>query len=473
MPTVASNTRTANDADALDDAQVIPLSTQLFLVLEAERPRAGGARYGLAGTGEVLLGRGPARTLGRESDGGHTRLRLSLPASRVSGLHARLRNHGGHWTVQDLGSTNGTFLNGVRVTEATLKDRDLLEIGQVSLVFREALPTPVGAESELELGPATSELQVRTLLPLEEDRLRVLHSIARTKLPVLLLGESGTGKEVLARTVHALSGRTGSLVAFNSGGLSQSLLESQLFGHTRGAFSGATRDEPGLVRAADGGTLFLDEIGDMPPAAQVALLRVLQESEVLPVGSARPSRVDVRVIAATHRPLHQLSASGAFRPDLLARLHGHVHALPPLRHRREDLGILLADLLGTADPEQRIQRLAPDAARCLLSHPWPLNVRELGHVLTRAAVLVDDGVLRARHLQTEPFALELESASSAAPVSPPTLSASDQRLRSRLLELLSEKRGNVAEVARTMGKARMQVQRWLKRFAVDPAAYRN
>ena len=471
MPTAASNTRTANDADTADGTQIVPLSAQLFVVLEPERPRAGGARYSLTDTSEVLIGRGPERAARRQGGSGATQLNLSLPAPRVSSVHARLRNHRGHWSVQDLGSTNGTFLNGTRVSEAVLKDRDLLEIGQVSLVFREGLPTPAGIASEVELGSNASGVQVRTLLPLEADRLRVLGAIARTKLPVLLLGESGTGKEVLARAVHAESGRPGALVAFNSGGLSPSLLESLLFGHTRGAFSGATRDELGLVRAADGGTLFLDEIGDMPAAAQVALLRVLQESEVLPLGAARPSKVDVRIVAATHRPLHQLSAAGAFRPDLLARLHGHVHALPALRNRREDLGVLLADLLATLDSEQRIKRLAPDAARRLLAHSWPLNVRQLGHALTRAAALVQDGVLREQHLDTElTLPSELEAARESQPA---PLSEADERLRSRLLELLSAEQGNVAEVARAMGKARMQVQRWMKRFGVDPASYRN
>ncbi|HET9931600.1 MAG TPA: sigma 54-interacting transcriptional regulator [Polyangiaceae bacterium] len=472
MPTAATNTRTAKDPDTSDDAPVIPLGTHLFLVLEAERPRAGGARYSLAETNEVVIGRGPDRTVRRDRSGSGTRLRISLPSSRVSSLHARLRNHRGHWTIEDLGSTNGTFVNGIRVTEAVLNDRDSLEIGQVTLIFRDALGTPGGPARELELGPSTDGLQVRSLLPLEEERMRVLSAMARTPLPVLLLGESGTGKEVLARAVHAQSGRLGSLVGFNCGGLSSGLFESQLFGHTRGAFSGATRDELGLVRAAEGGTLFLDEIGDMPPAAQVALLRVLQEGEVLPLGTARPCRVDVRVIAATHRPLHQLSASGTFRADLLARLHGHLHTLPALRHRREDLGVLLADLLTELDPAQRIRRLSADAARSLLAHSWPLNVRQLRHALTRAAVLVEDGVLRRRDLDPEPFVLDSEpEASGAAPR--PALSASDEELRKRLLALLSAERGNVAEVARALGKARMQVQRWMKRFGIDPANYRD
>jgi transcriptional regulator with AAA-type ATPase domain len=470
MLNAVSLTRTASGTEAADGAQLVPFSTHLFVVLEPERPRAGGARYSLAATSEVLIGRGPERSARRQTHNGGTRLTLSLPASCVSSVHARLRNHRGHWTIQDLGSTNGTFLNGTRVAEAVLKDGDLLEMGHVAVIFREALLTPADTPMEVEVGASAKECQVRTLLPLEAGRLRVLSTIARTKLPVLLLGESGTGKEVLARAVHAQSGRSGPLIAFNSGGLSPSLLEAQLFGHTRGAFSGAARDELGLVRAADGGTLFLDEIGDMPPAAQVALLRVLQESEVLPLGAARPSKVNVRVIAATHRPLYQLSASGAFRRDLIARLHGHVHPLPALRNRREDLGILLADLLSTLDPEQRIRRIAQDAARSLLAHAWPHNVRQLGHALARAAALIEDGVLRERHLEADLASLPAEAAPAPAPT---VLSASDEHLRLRLLGLLSAEHGNVAEVARAMGKARMQVQRWMKRFGVDPAAYRH
>src|SRR5262249_24796529 len=156
-------------------------------------------------------------------------------------------------------------------------------------------------------------------------QLAALARIASMPIPVLLLGESGTGKEVLARAVHTLSGRSGAFVAVNCGGLSASLIESQLFGHVKGSFTGAGRDEPGLVRAADRGTLFLDEIGDLPLAAQAALLRVLQEREVVPVGGARPVAVDLRVVAATHRPLEKMAAKGDFRADLLARLSGYRH----------------------------------------------------------------------------------------------------------------------------------------------------
>jgi transcriptional regulator with AAA-type ATPase domain len=468
-------TRTASDAEEDHADAASSLTAQLFLVMEAGRPRAGGARYTLVNTEEVIIGRGASRHFAREnganSDG--SRLRLSLPSRTLSGVHARLRNHRGHFSLQDLGSTNGTFLNGVRVSDAVLRDRDVIEVGQTFFVFREALPTPPCAAKELELGGDQEELGARTLLPEETERLARLRSVSRSLLSVLLLGETGTGKELLARAVHRYSGREGALVAVNCGALSPSLLESQLFGHCRGAFSGAARDEPGLVRAAHRGTLFLDEVGDLPAAAQVALLRVLQEGEVLPVGAARPVAVDVRVVAATHRPLRKLVASGAFRADLLARLHGHVHTLPPLRQRREDLGVLLADVLCQVDPEQRLQRLSPEVARRLFQCAWPLNIRQLTQALTRGVSLTEDGVLRARDWEPEAAALTPECEQPSEHAAPALRSPGEEELRDRLISLLSAERGNVTQVARHLGKARMQVQRWMKRFGVDPAVYRH
>ncbi|HET9959504.1 MAG TPA: sigma 54-interacting transcriptional regulator [Polyangiaceae bacterium] len=421
---------------------------------------------------QVVIGRGSERASQRTNQAEGTRVHVSVPARTMSSMHARLVNHRGHWSIQDLNSTNGTFVNGIRVQEAILGDRDVIEVGRVWFVFRQGLPTPSSCPVDADGSSVPGEMQVRTLVPHEAEQLRILNAIARTKLPVLLLGESGTGKELLARQIHAWSERSGALVPINSAALASSLLESQLFGYNRGAFSGAVRDEPGLVRAADRGTLFLDEIGDMPAAAQVALLRVLQEGDVLAVGGTRPIPVDVRVIAATHRPLHSLAASGEFRADLLGRLRGHLHTLPALRQRREDLGLLLAGLLSRVDPGSRIQRITADAARSLLSHDYPLNVRELEHALTRAAALAEDGTLHASHLDSAWVDLQ----GAAAPVvesERPPLSPEDELLRSSLLKQLSVHRGNIADVARAMGKARMQIHRWLKRFEIDPASYRK
>src|SRR5262249_27731601 len=197
----------------------------------------------------------------------------------------------------------------------------------------------------------------------------------RTPLSVLLFGETGTGKEVLAGAIHRTSARTGAFVAANCGALPAALVESQLFGHVRGAFTGAVRDGPGFVRAADRGTLFLDEIGDLAPPAQAALLRVLEEYEVVPVGTTRAVHVDVRVIAATHRPLDQMAERGEFRQDLYARLAGFVQRIPPLRERREDLGLLVGGVLGRNPPRRPHVRLRPGGGPDFFRPPRPPNVR--------------------------------------------------------------------------------------------------
>ena len=190
----------------------------------------------------------------------------------------------------------------------------------------------------------------------------------------------------------------------NCGALPAALVESLLFGHVKGAFSGAARDEIGFVRSAEGGTLFLDEIGDLPPASQAALLRVLQEHEVIPVGATRATKVDVRVIAATHRPLETLSGGGggAFRSDLLARLRGYTHRLPPLCERAADLGVILADILVQVAGDRATRlTLTPEAARALLRYSWPLNIRELRQAMASAVALAVEDVIDLKHLPAE------------------------------------------------------------------------
>jgi DNA-binding NtrC family response regulator len=304
-------------------------------------------------------------------------------------------------------------------------------------------------------------------LPSLAPSLDNLARVASTEVPVVLLGETGTGKEVVARATHELSGRRGAFTAVNCGSLSPALVEGLLFGHVKGSFSGATRDELGFVRAAHGGTLFLDEIGDFPVTAQPALLRVLPEREVVPVGASRPVHVDFRVIAATHRDLDNLVAQNGFRRDLLMRVDGFRHALPSLRARREDLGLLFADLL----PRRAGARAAEvtfttDALRAILEWEWPGNVRELEQVLAKSLALAHDEPIGVEHL--------------GLPTPPPAgqdegnrLSPSDAHLREEVVAALVHYRGNVTEVARALGKARMQVQRWIRRFQLDPEEYRR
>jgi len=307
-----------------------------------------------------------------------------------------------------------------------------------------------------------------TLLPPLADALDGLARIARTQVSILLLGETGTGKELLAAGAHALSSRPGPLVAVNCGGLAPALLESQMFGHLKGAFTGAHRDNPGLIRSADGGTLFLDEIGDLPLPAQAALLRALQEREVVPVGGTRPVTVDLRVVSATHRPLDELCLRGEFRSDLLARLSGYRFTLPPLRERIEDLGVLIRDILRRLDvPGAGQARLSVPAARRLLSYSWPLNIRELLQALSVAVALAEGAPIEPAHLSERLLA-------AAIPLAPQEEDLSSQEdLEMRLVSLLEKHRGNVSEVARTMRRSRTQIHRWMQRFGLNPDEYRT
>jgi transcriptional regulator with GAF, ATPase, and Fis domain len=227
------------------------------------------------------------------------------------------------------------------------------------------------------------------------------------------------------------------------------LTESVLFGHRRGAFSGATSDSDGLLRAANGGTLLLDEIGDMPLALQPALLRVIETGEVLPVGATQPARTDARFIAATNVDLEARVASGAFREDLYARLAGFVFRMPPLRERREDIGLLAGALLRRIGQERggSAPRLSPDAATSLLLHAWPRNVRELEKCLARAAVLAGDGA----RIETGHLPREVRERTEQAGPSARASRSEGEDARARLVALLTEHRGNLAAVAAAMG----------------------
>ena len=334
-----------------------------------------------------------------------------------------------------------------------------------------------------------------TVLPTLAEQTRDLEVIASSTVSVILRGETGTGKEVLARAVHRLSGRPGELIAVNCGALPAALLESELFGYRKGAFSNAVEDRPGLVRAADRGTLFLDEIGDLPPSSQAALLRVLQEREVTPLGSTRPVKVDLRVVCATHRDLQAQVALGQFRADLYARVSGHTFSIPPLRERREDLGLLTAALLRRIAPDQDV-RFEPEAVRTFCRYAWPLNVRELEKCLASAVVLARDSAIGVQHLSITigasiadgaPAAIgapEITGASEAdADADAETDAAADTdtdppafrnvERREQLVAALQAHHGNISAVARALGKARSQVQRWLHDYDLDPKQYRD
>jgi transcriptional regulator with GAF, ATPase, and Fis domain len=458
---------TASEVLSASGERVSPLLPHLFVVLSGDRPLGGGARHALDRVDEVTVGRGESRSANRRTEAGLRHLALMLPGRQLSGTHARMLRVGTRWTLEDCQSTNGVLVNGERVERAVLADGDIIELGRTVLLYREAVATPPETPQDLDTRDlAHSPAGFATLVPALARDHAALANVARSDLPLLLLGETGTGKEVLARAVHAMSGRAGPLVPVNCGAIPESLMEGQLFGHVRGAFSGAVRDEVGLVRAADGGTLFLDEIGDLPATSQAALLRVLQEGEVQPVGATRPIKVRVRALAATHRPLAQLAEDGRFRSDLYARLNGYTHDVPPLRDRLEDLPLLLAAILPRIAPSGgEGVTLAGGAVRGMIRYRWSLNVRELQLTLARAVVLAQGERIDASHLSREIVA------GAAIQSKADEITDEERReeaLRRELIGLLEAHDGNVSEVARTMGKARMQIHRWMKRFALEP-----
>ena len=279
-------------------------------------------------------------------------------------------------------------------------------------------------------------------MALEEASVR-LQRVAQSPLSVLLLGETGTGKEVFAHAVHTLSERPGPFVPVNCGAIPAALVEAARFGHVRGSFTSAVKDEIGLVRSAERGTLFLDEIADLPQSSQAALLRVLQNGEVTPVGSTRAVRTDVRIVAATHKDLDAAMAQGSFRRDLYSRLAAHVQTLPCLRHRPEDIGLLSVALLERHAPGRPVQ-LRVDAARALFSYPFPLNVRELEQCLCAALVFAGTEPITFRHLpdkirgahgSSPPGPPPARSFSPSPSVAPP-LSEQDTVLRNELVAVL-------------------------------------
>jgi transcriptional regulator of acetoin/glycerol metabolism len=450
-----------------DDLDRVEARPHLFLALRAARPRLPAARYGLGELDAVELTRG--RTDRVDAPTAPRRLlRVAVCDGWMSTNHAVIERDGERWRLTDHRSKNGTFVNGVRQREAMLVDGDVVELGQTFFVYRAALATPADAPARLDAGEVRGPPGLATLLPELGLRFAELARIAASKSSLVIAGPTGSGKELVARAVHELSGRRGPFVAVNCAALPDALVESELFGYVRGAFSGADRDRDGLITASGGGTLFLDEIGDLPRPAQAKLLRALQEQEVRPVGAIEPVRVDLRVVAATHRDLAQLAEDDEFREDLLARL-GDTFELPPLAERREDLGLIVGAILARLeDPRARDVGLSSEAARALLRHAWPRNVRELHKLLERAIALADGRDIELAHLPDE-----LRSPGAARPRRPAVvtpLSDRDRERRDQIVALLRANGGNITAVARAMGKVRSQVQRWIKRYAIDPDA---
>jgi transcriptional regulator with GAF, ATPase, and Fis domain len=369
---------------------------------------------------------------------------------KTSRLHAEVLPAPDGVLVSDMNSRNGTYLDCERITSSQTPAAigSTLRLGRT--VFRVVSNVKLYAEyraddDDLVGGPALMSVR------------RTIRTIAPSRAPVLIEGETGTGKELVAGALHRASGRTGDLVAVNCAALPGDLVESELFGHAKGAFSSSDRPRRGLFRTADGGTLLLDEIGDLPLAAQAKLLRVLESSEVRAVGEDRPTTIDVRVVAATNKDLDVMVKSGAFRSDLYHRIASSTLWLPPLRDRLEDLPALAMHFLqdeGVALGVRAIERL--------MTYSWPGNVRELRNVILSAATQA-----KARSsLLIDADDVKLRESSVDA-------NGGDESLRASLIAALGQHKGNVSQAARELGMRRPQVYEVLRRLGLDPERFRK
>jgi two-component system response regulator AtoC len=329
---------------------------------------------------------------------------LTIDHSSVSREHVAF--HGGRPVeVEDLGSTNGTTVGGVRIANNT---RVAIERGQVVVVGAAVLVVHGAFEPPVPVAPRRQAPAVRPNEPpiiIADDGMRELHRIvdlvAKGDLSVVLLGETGTGKDVLADALHRRSPRSGgAYVRLNCAALPDALLESELFGYERGAFTGAVQAKPGLLEVADGGSLFLDEIAELPLTVQAKLLRVLENREITRVGGLRSRRVDVRIICATNRDLASQVRSGVFRQDLYFRLNGITLTIPPLRSRRSEIAPLAREFIHEAcnHAGRPTLPMSDEGFAYLESQSWPGNVRELRNAIERAVTLCTDDRIEMKHL---------------------------------------------------------------------------
>jgi DNA-binding NtrC family response regulator len=435
-----------------------PQATTRGESLISAAPRAGAWSLVAVGRGELRafpLPAGAGAVIGRGAE-----CDVVLDHHRVSRRHARVRvdASGEACLVEDLGSRNGTRVGEVLAPREPrlVRAGDAIGIGPFTLIaVREAAAPP----------PAPSPLTIED--PRGSEPTAVLAQVARSAASVLIRGESGAGKQVLAETLHRLSGRPGALVSINCAAIGSELLESELFGHEKGAFTGAVAAKRGLLEVAGAGTVLLDEIGDMPAALQAKLLRAVEGREVLRVGATQPIAIEARFLSATHRDLIGAVEAGTFRLDLYYRLAGITLAIPPLRERRARIAPMARELLAAA--AARDGRPAPALSAAALArlgcHAWPGNVRELRNVLDRALILAGE-TIEAEHVVLDapparpspdragPGAPRAEAPAGRAGDEAPPTSAAEADERRRIVDALEQCHGNQTRAAKLLGISR-------------------
>jgi len=441
-------------------------SSQVALAIRWVFPTSRGPLTRL-GDGRILLG--------RDDD-----CQVQLLGKEASRHHAEIRRDGPLYILKDLGSRNGVFANGAKIREAPISPGDVLRLGEWIGIAIQVSPDAIDSDPVFDL-LAANLAGGPVLRPILEQAKKA----ASSALPTVILGETGTGKEGLAHAMHEWSGRKGPFVAVNCATFVPTLAEAELFGYRKGAFTGADRASPGFFRAAQGGTLLLDEVTDLPESVQAKFLRALEQREILPLGESTPTRIDVRVLAATQIPLPQVVTERRFRADLCARLDGLTIRLPPLRERKQEIAYLFSHLLrlhsGGRPPEVEARLVEQ-----LCLHDWPFNVRELDLLARRLLVLHGhEKLLRRSHLPeairdraSEPAPTPATSVGSGAISAARNSSESHRARRERELSLLTEAlrthNGSVARAAAAVGISRQRAYRLMEAGGIagagdDPA----
>ena len=421
---------------------------------------------------------------------------VQLSDSKVSGLHCEIKLDERGYRLRDLDSTNGTFVSGLRINDVYIQPGTQIVAGNSKLRFE-----PLGESVEVELSRSDRCGSMLGRSVKMRELFARLEKLADSDATVLITGETGTGKELVAESLHDFSPRSsGPFVVLDCGSIPQNLIESELFGHERGAFTGATSSYAGAFERAHRGTLFLDEIGELPLAMQPKLLRVLERKEVRRIGGSKMTPVDIRVVAATNRDLGVEVNRGRFREDLYYRLAvARIH-VPPLRERRDDIPLLIEHFLAIT-PNAGGTRLEGETIDLMMKHDWPGNVRELRNVIERAVLLAEApasaAALQRNYVPGQTGSATPSATSGSAPsITPSRTSTANPNLmsfavdtrtpfkaakqelvsefeRRYIRQLLEEHDGNISAAARAAGIDRMSIHKMLHRLGIDNPGRRD
>ncbi|MEK2687553.1 sigma 54-interacting transcriptional regulator [Bdellovibrio sp. GT3] len=373
---------------------------------------------------------------------------IQIHGDDVAERHFRIERREQTYYIRDLRSTQGTYVNNARIMEAILQEGDLIRAGTQELFFT------------FESSQTTSEFPLKSRNEVWNEELQSLRNVADTEFPVLILGPSGTGKDIIAQALHNASARkNANFLSVNCSALSETLIESELFGHVKGSFTGAISDRKGAFEAARGGTLFLDEIGDLSYSLQAKLLRALENGEIRPVGADKNIKTDVRIIAATHQSLPEKIRQGAFRSDLYFRLNVVTVTPPALVNRMEDFD----DLLYTFAKKMRV-RFSHGAIVRLKKHPWPGNIRELKNLVSRTAALYPREHIEEKHIEKLLDKTLLTPAEAEVSNDIPVIKEIERQM---IIKRLTANRGNQRRTAADLGMPKSTLHDRLKYYNIQ------